>query len=249
MPPYAFKDTLIDQHIVRIAFIVMPPIEIKTESTHLFDFGRELKDKYPDLFESLVESPTEFSIRKVFTFVSKGEIEQKTISIAQQGMELAFPLKLSVFQDVEISKIPDDSIIINIVKLFKKYIRNKNILRVGYIDERYYSTSQEPSVHLIRNRFTHVESMSDDGEIFLRFNLCNDNYNRVVSIESVAKKSLSSSNQTGPIVGHGIKVVIDFNNRTVGNNLNDDEIIAIIANAKAYIKGELPDFLNQPESE
>jgi hypothetical protein len=251
MSTYNFKDNLIDQHFVKIAFNVMSPIELSSESTHLFELGRDLKKKYPHLFESLVESPTEFSIRKKFIFVGQGEVEQKTIIIAQHGMELNFPLKMAAFQDIEISKVPDDPQIINIVDLFKYHIRGKKILRVGYIDERYYSVDNGPSVPLIRERFTQVAStqIRDNGEIFLRFNLCNDDYNRVVSIESVAKQSLSLLGQTGPIIGHGIKVVVDFNNRSIGQDLDNSKIVGIIANAKTYIANDLPDFLNRPEGE
>lgn len=227
----------------------MPPIELSAESVHLFELGRELKREYPQLCESLVESPAEFSIRKRFSFVGKGEVEQKTIIIAQPGMELNFPLKLAVFQDVEITKVLDDTQIINIVELFKRHIRNKSILRVGYIDERYYSIIDSASVPLIRERFTHIASdqIPDDGEIFLRFNLCNSDYNRVVSIEPVTKKALSPAGDAGPTVGHGVKVVIDFNNRPIGEDLEPEKIISIIANAKAYIKRTLPDFLNSPQ--
>jgi hypothetical protein len=249
MCTYCFKDNLIDQNFVKIAFNVMPLIELSVETTHLFELGRELKNKYPNLFESLVESPSEFSIRKKFTIFGQGEVEQKTLVIGQFGMELNFPLKLAAFQDKEICNVPDKSDIIKIVNCFKNHIHNKKILRVGYIDERYYSVDTGSSVPLIRERFTHIaqDKIPDDGEIFLRFNLCTDDYNRVVSIESVVKKALLPSGQTASTAGHGIKVVIDFNNRSVEQDLDENHIVNIIANANIYIKNNLPDFLNCPE--
>jgi hypothetical protein len=125
------------------------------------------------------------------------------------------------------------------------------ILRVGYIDERYYSVNNGASVPLIRERFTQIasEQIPDDGEIFLRFNLCNSDYNRIVSIEPVTKKALSPTGVASPTIGYGVKVVVDFNNRPVGEDLCKEKIVGIIANAKVYITKTLPDFLNRPEEE
>ena len=65
---FSFGPNHIDDHMEKVGVDVRPVIECKMERTKLFEFGNRLVDQYPGLFESLVQSPNDFQIRKKFIF-------------------------------------------------------------------------------------------------------------------------------------------------------------------------------------
>lgn len=79
--PFKFSRAKIDEHTIKVGVDIRPVIECKLDRVKLFDVGQKLVDKYPNLFESLVQSPTEFLIRKKFVFPGKGEVDLPTLAI------------------------------------------------------------------------------------------------------------------------------------------------------------------------
>ncbi len=96
---FKFSKNKIDEHTIKVGADIRPVIECKLDRVKLFDVGQNLVDKYPHLFGSLVQSPTEFQIRKKFIFPGKGEADLPTLAITPRGVVFVFPQILSIFDE------------------------------------------------------------------------------------------------------------------------------------------------------
>ena len=88
--------------------------------------------------------------------------------------------------------------------------------------------------------------MSSDGEIRLRVNRPIDDYNRIIELQPVAKKKVGPQpySREGDVVGYGLKVIVDFNNRDMSKSLETDDIRRIIQASVEFNEGLLYEFLN-----
>lgn len=241
--PFKFSSSKIDDHIEKVGVDIRPVIECKLEQTKLFDFGRKLVDKYPNLFESLVQSPTDFHIKKKFIFPGKGEAELPTLGITQRGLAFIFPRKVSVFEEeTELDSVRD--IVLDCLKIFRSVFPEKKVFRVGLINEYVFNTGLLESTRLVSERFTKLV-VPPDGEIIIVINRPNDDYNKRIQLEAVRRietiPEMPSRTQTK---NYGVKVIIDFNNRDMSQDMNDGNILAVLHEAQQYNDKDLYEFLN-----
>jgi len=241
--PFEFSHTYIDDHTEKVGIDIRPVIEYKLDRHKLFEFGNKLVDKYPNLFESLVQSPSEFLIRKKFIFPGKGEIDLPTMAVSQRGPVFIFPRKIVAFEE-ETDLDRSDVIVVDCLKIFRETFPGKKALRIGQVNEYIFSTTQLDSTKLISERFTQI-SVPPNGEIRLRINCPSDDYNRVIELEAVRKiepvPEIPDRNQTK---GYGVKVTVDFNNREMSKDLDTDDIRIILHKASEYNQNNLYQFLN-----
>jgi len=245
--PYKFGPNQIDHHEEKIGIDIRPIIEYKLEREKLFDFGNKLVDKYPNLFESLVQSPNDFHIRKKFIFPGKGEIDLLTLGVTSKGPVFVIPRVVSLFEE-ETQLGRSEDIVIDIIKIFQKSFPTRNIFRVGQVNEYIFSTGAEDSTKLLAERFTNKISIPPNGELKIRINVPNDDYNRIIEMEP-AKKIEAVPEIPGQthVKGFGIKVVVDFNNRDMSQNLEKSRILSILHDSSEYNRGDLYKFLNRSD--
>lgn len=241
--PFKFSERNIDEHTEKVGVDIRPVIECKLDRVKLFDIGQKLVDKYPNLFESLVQSPAEFHIRKKFIFPGKGEADLLTLAITPRGVVFLFPRKLSIFEEeIQLNNIQDISL--EGLKIFRRTFPDKIICRVGLVNEYIFNTGQEESTNLVCSRFTKV-TIPSNGEILLSINRPDDDYNRKIELQPAQKlERIPEMPGNRQIRSYGIKVVVDFNNRDMSQNLDDDRILLILHNARQYNKSALYEFLN-----
>ncbi len=240
---FKFSKTKIDEHTIKVGADIRPVIECKMDRVKLFDVGQKLVDTYPNLFESMVQSPTEFQIRKKFFFPGKGEADLTTLAITPRGVVFIFPQILSIFEEeTHINNIEDVSL--EGMRIFREVFPGKKICRVGMVNEYIFNTGQEESIGLICSRFTKVH-VPQNGEISLIINCPDDDHNRKIELKAV-KKIEKNPNITGAgkIESYGVQVNVDFNNRDMSGDLDKDRILAILHNACQYNEKELYSFLN-----
>ena len=249
MKHYELTKSNIDDHIEKVGVSVRPVIEQKLDKTHLFEFCNELIDKHSNLFESIVQSPTNFSITKKFVFPGKGEFTPSTFIIPKTGPVLILPRKISLFnEETDLGKSED--IVIDCFKIFRKHFPHKNICRVGQINEYIFTLGNQQGVQFLAERFTTVKNIPSNGEIRLRINRPDDDYNRIIDMQPVLKQEITPQPTDTPrIEAYGLRVTVDVNNRDMSRNLNDDDIRRIIQTSMEYNSIELYKFLNHLEGE
>mgnify|MGYP001574160240 CR=1 FL=1 len=240
---FKFSQTKIDEHTIKVGVDIRPVIECKLDRVKLFDVGQKLVDKYPNLFESLVQSPTEFLIRKKFIFPGKGEIDLPTLAITPRGVVFIFPQILSMFEEeIKLNNIDDVSL--DGLKIFRGSFPGKIFCRVGLVNEYVFNTGHMDSTELICSRFTKIK-VPHNGEIFLSINRPDDDYNRKIQLKAVQK---TEKNPDIPgvdqVQAYGVQVIVDFNNRDMSKDLDDDRILGILHKARQFNSKELYDFLN-----
>lgn len=241
--PFVFSKSKIDEHIEKVGIDIRPVIECKLDRVKLFDIGQKLVDKYPNLFESLVQSPTEFHIKKKFIFPGKGEADLLTLAITPRGVVFLFPRRLSMFEeDVLLNNIQEISL--NGLKIFRKTFPERAICRVGLVNEYIFDTGPVNSTELVCSRFTKV-SIPSNGEVILSINYPDDDYNRKIELRPMQKlEKVPEIPDTKQVQSYGVRVVVDFNNRDMTQNLNDDKILGILHKAQEYNDEKLYEFLN-----
>lgn len=244
MDQYQFSSARIDEHIVKVGVDIRPVFEPKLDHKKLYDIGQELQDTYPQLFESLVQSPSEFRVMKKFLFTNNNaEVEVATLSTTPRGVVFTFPKMLAAIgEEIEIENI--DDIVVDCLGKIKKVFPHKKIVRVGLVNEYIFDTVDHDSCKLICDRFVRLSSVPS--EIQFRINNPTDDHNRIIEMKALQK--------IGPVpeipghsqnVGYGIRVVVDFNNRNIDDHLEKMNIYTIIHDGQRYNEKELYDFLNR----
>ena len=243
---FTFSESHIDDHIEKVGVDVRPGIECKMEKQKLMDFGNDLTAQFPNLYESLVISPDSFSMRKKFIFSGKGEIDLVTLAISQIGVVFFFPHKTSVLGE-EFDSFETRDIITDCMGFFRKKFPDKKIVRIGLINEYIYDVGPIESVKLISDRFMKA-TIPPDGEITIRINKPTDDYNRNIIIEALRKtRSVPEIPGARQATGFGVKVVVDFNNRELSENLEKDKILSVLHEGKRFNKKDLYKFLNRED--
>jgi hypothetical protein len=245
---FEFSHTKIDDHIEKVGIDIRPAIEIKLDRDKLYRFGLELIDAYPQLFESLVQSPVDYRITKKFIFPGKGEAEMPTLAFTPRGLMFAFPRRLAALdEELELGDV--DDVLLDCLKKFRANFSEKVIIRVGLVNEYVFATGAISGAKIICDRFTKLTAPASD-EIRLRINLANDDFNRTIEMEAVRKLEQVAEipGRTQPI-GYGIKVTVDLNNRDMNKNLDRGSIMTILHEGRTFNKRDLYRFLNGTEGE
>ena len=234
----------IEDHIEKIGITVAPAIEQPMEKNHFLNLYTALSEKYPNFYESMVQSLNAFQIRKKFIFPARGEIDAVTLAVPATGPVFSFPRKVGMLQEAETDLGDTEPIIMDCVRIFKEHFPHKKILRVGQINEYIFTIgTQLTGTQFISKVFTKIE-MPPEGEIKLRINRPVDDYNRIIELSPIIKAEAMPPGQPPQIKAHGLKVKVDINNRDMGNDLDTDTIRAIIQVSKTFNETKLYEFLN-----
>jgi len=244
MQDFKFSVNRIDDHVERIGVDVRPILEIKLEKTKLFDFANKLIEEYPMLFESTVLSKNEFSMRKKFIFPGKGELDVVTLGVTERGLVLILPRKVAALEE-ETDLGDTCQIVPGVLKLFREYFPHKHIIRVGQVHEYVFDLGSVDGVRFLAKQFTKI-NMPANGELKIRVNRPTDDYNRIIEMQPVRKvKRMPEIPDTQQVLGHGLKVSVDFNNRDMSTNLQNSNIMSILYESIEFNKKGLYEFLNR----
>jgi len=241
--PFQFTRAKIDDHAEKVGVDIRPVIEFKLDREKLYKVGGELIDAHPNLFESLIQSPTDFRIAKKFIFPGKGEAELPTLSFTQRGPVFTFPRRIGPLEEeLELGQI--DDVVIDCLKRFRGVFPEKMFLRVGLVNEYIFDTADLDSAKIICKRFTKLP-VPVGGEIRLRINRRNDDFNRIIEMQAM-KKLEQVPEVPGQVqaVGYAVKVKVDFNNADMSGNLDDGAILRILHEGRHYNESDLYAFLN-----
>jgi len=242
MERFEFTKAKIDHHIEKVGVDIRPVFEMKLDRDKLYAVGQKLVDTYPNLFESLVQSPSNFRIMKKFVF-PKAEVEIATLSSTQRGIVFTFPRIISEI-DEELELDPIDDIIVECLKKFRATFAEKKIIRVGLVNDYIFGTAEIYGATIICERFTKL-SVPVGGEIKLKINRPTDDYNRSIELQPVRKvRQVPEVPEQVESFAHGIRVNVDFNNRDMSKNLDVGQILRILHEGQKYNDSDLYTFLN-----
>jgi len=243
--PFDFSRSRIDDHAEKVGIDIRPVVEIKLDRDKLYRFGADLIDMYPNLFESQVQSPTDYRITKRFIFPGKGEAEIPTLGFTPRGLVFTFPRRIAALgEELELGQL--DDVIIDCLKKFRATFPGKKIIKVGLVNEYIFFTADLDSARLICERFTKLPPPVG-GEIKLRINLRIDDFNRIIELEAVRKlEQIPEIPGQIQAAGHGVKVRVDFNNIDMSKDLDDGAILRTLHEGRSFNSRDLYGFLNGP---
>ena len=243
MEQYEFTFAKIDDHLIKMGVDIRPVFEPKLDYSKLYLLGQQLCEEFPQLFESLVQAPSEFRIMKKFIFPGNAEAEVATLTTTTRGVVFNFPRRISAInEEVEISHI--DDIVIECLKKLRLTFPQKKIIRAGLVNEYIFDTVDIDSGKLLCERFTKLK-LPPGGDVRLRINRRTDEYNRIIEMQPVYKiQAVPEIPGQQQKVGHGLQVRVDFNNIDMSKNLDQSQIYKIIHDGQKFNDNELYKFLN-----
>jgi hypothetical protein len=243
MEQFEFSPAKIDDHIVKVGVDLRPPFEPKLDHSKLYYIGKQLQDAYPQLFESLVQSPSEFRIMKKFLFTGSTEAEVPTLATSPRGIVFTFPKRIAaVNEEVVIDHI--DDIVVQCLQRIKTGFPQKKNIRTGLINEYIFDTADQDACRILCERFTKLHS-PPGGDVRIRINNRTDDYNRIIEMQPLQKiKAMPEIPSKSQNVGYGLKVKVDFNNCDTSKDLEQVQVYTIIHEGQKYNEKGLYDFLN-----
>ena len=114
------------------------------------------------------------------------------------------------------------------------FFSDKSIIRIGQINEYVFNIGQIESMPFLTEHFTRL-SAPPDGELLLKVNLRTEHFNRTIIIAPVTKSRIQNRQE---ITGYGISVKVDFNNRILQQDMDDDSIRNVICESRKFNEKE-----------
>jgi hypothetical protein len=250
MDEFSFTRERIDQHVEQFGVTVRPAIEVHTERQRIQEFYNTASERYPDMFESLLQSPKEFQIKKTVPIAgSRGSLEFPTFVITPRGPVFVFTRALAGLDDEFVWPTDLNRRVIECLELLHGYLPTIKIIRIGKIRELMYDCGMLNSSKIIRDRFaSNVRQEATD--ITIGWNESDDAYNRKFRISSVPAEAVVFQD-VGPVPvpggarprGFAINVSLDVNNRSLDKTIPTSECEAILAHADEVFETRLQQVL------
>jgi len=241
MELYSFGPGLIEDHLEQVGVDVRPTIDLKADRTHLWDYGRWLTDKWPGVYENVVQGRSKFHISRRFAFPRKGELEGNTFELTSRGVVFIFPRRFGALSaDTD---LPDPKDIVpEALKKLKEVWPFCKCLRIGRVHRYIFAPQDRDALEILAERFTKV-SFPNGGDLSLRINRPDGEFNRVVEIGLPEKFEVSPTGVQKP-TGRAILVNVDFNNIGMSQDLPPDRVTRILRKAEEFCREDLYEFLN-----
>jgi hypothetical protein len=246
MDKYEFSNAKIAHWVERIGVDIRPPIESDLDEVHIQNFAKWARKKYPQLFDRVVVGNQRFEMLKTLEYPGKPAVDLTTFTMTPRGPVFMVPKRISTV-DLEPDLPPINEVFGDCMRQFQKDFPGKRLLRVGKIDEYIFDCGQLQSVELLARRFSRI-SVPPDGELLIRVNRPDNDYNRILTLEQVVAKSQSQPNAPLETVGFGVKVTVDVNNRNL-RELTEPEWMTVLNESDIYNREGMYGFLNNPKDE
>jgi len=245
MAAFELQFSQVDDHTQQFGTDIRPVLQVADEKDSLHRFFGWASDRYPSLFETAEMSRTQFSIKKLFIFPGKGQIELRTFTMTSRGPVFIFPHKVvAVQEELEWPNPPE--IFQDCLDEFRKRFPVHMPVKVGVVHERVFNTGDVNSTDLLAScvpRFRHATLAN----LTLKLGFVREGKNVKVDMESVRAMELRPSGSNGvarPSPGDfGLRVRTDVNNAEFCP-LDGDAVAGIVRYAAKFDEGELLELLN-----
>lgn len=241
MALFEFRQNLIDDHVERIGIDVRPALDPVTDRVKLHDFAMWLTDTWPALYEKIVQGRSDFQVLKRFVFPGKGELEFQTFCLTDRGIVFSFPRRFAVFgEDTDLGAASD--VVLEAMEKFKRTWPQCKHVRFGKVNEFVFDCPGELALSVLAGRFT-TFSVPLNGELTIRANLRDEQFNRIVELTAVQKLQVDPTG-SARVTGTGIAVKVDFNNQDMSEDLPKTQRVLVLQEADRYCTDGLYRFLN-----
>lgn len=245
MARFTFSTAGIDHWVEQVGIDVRPVVEVRADRVKLEEFATWLTEQWPGLYESVVRGPDQFLVTKRFIFPGKGQVEHPTFTLTNRGVSFVFPRKFSML-DGEEPPVPEggtNDVVLRAMKKFRELWPHLKQIRYGKIMEYIFDCTPESAVTVIADRFCKL-AVPDGGELHVRVNYPQGEFNRIIEVQSVLKQMLGSGGalEAGPSV---VSVKVDFNNRDMSDTLTEEKKVYVLQQADEFCREELWKVLNE----
>jgi len=245
MARFKFSKAAVDHWIEQVGIDVRPVVEVRADRVKLEEFATWLTEKWPGLYENVVRGPDQFQVTKKFIFPGKGEVEHPTFTLTNRGVSFVFPRKLSML-DGEEPALPSEGtteIVLRAMKKFKEHWPHAKQIRYGKIMEFIFDCAPENAARILAERFCKL-SVPDDGELLMRVNRPEGEFNRIIEVQNILKQ-VPGSDGTLQAIPAAIAVKVDFNNRDMSEDLEESQKLHVLHEADEFCREELWEVLNE----
>ncbi|MGB2753500.1 MAG: hypothetical protein WBD75_04715 [Phycisphaerae bacterium] len=245
MARFKFSMAAVDHWVEQVGIDVRPVVEVRVDRVKLEEFATWLTEQWPGLYENVVRGPDQFQVTKKFIFPGKGEVEHPTFTLTNRGVSFVFPRKLSMLGGEE-PALPSEGtteIVLHAMKKFKEHWPLAKQIRYGKIMEYIFDCEPEKAAQILAERFCKL-SVPEDGEILMRVNRPEGEFNRIIEVQNILKqvRGLDGTLQANPVA---IAVKVDFNNRDMSEDLEEGKKLYVLHEADEFCRKELWEVLNE----
>lgn len=242
MNNYEFSPARIASWMEKIGADIRPPIEIGLEEERIQTFSKWARRTFPQIFDRMVLGASRFEMAKTLEYPGKPSVDVSTFVLTQRGAVFVMPRVIS-----EIDLEPDlpkiNEVFRQCMKQFLQHLPGRRVIRVGKINEYVFDCEQLLSIRLVAERFSKVR-VPEDGEVFIRFNVPDSDYNRIFALEPVVGKRQPRPDAPLENSGFGVKVTVDVNNRRLDKELSEPEWMTVLNAADVYNRDDIYAILN-----
>lgn len=244
MEPISIND--LKHHVIKIGLDAYPPVVIPIERTKLGVLGEEYCRRWPDLFERLEASSTEFSISKTYGAEADPRLRVTipTFVLVDRGPVFVAPLLLAPPG----GKIGDEDKFLEVFPLlletFRGAVGGRDFLRIGLVRELVFDTGKTPCAGMLieQHDFAGATLIGEQGLFTYRDKECNVR----ITIQPVQIATMTRLPVGGQVTqghNHGLKVNIDVNNHQL-RALGEADMNNVLERARSLWPEPLLQFLN-----
>lgn len=248
MEPPSFTIGDLQQHIVQYGIDVYPQVEIRNERTRLNIFFEEASKRWPQLYEGLTVSDTEFRISRKFPAQpsEQGRSAQvDTFTMTPRGPVFTFPLLLP--EPVKETGLePECSDLFDSVrKLFFSAIAQRQVMKIGLIREVIFGTGNTPCLGMLTKQAELGKATLVGEKSFFLYqdSLCNVRV-ELESVQAHKTTQLPVGTSVRESAGYGLRVRLDVNNREI-RPLQEADIQQVLERAGSLWPDATIEYLNE----
>jgi hypothetical protein len=253
MQAFEFDATRVDQHIESIGVDMRPPIDVKADRAKVQEFYNRVSERYPKLFESLVQSPTQYQIKKQLPIPGQGTAEITTFTLTPRGPVFSFPKTLPGVYDEFAWSDDLNGVVIRCLAILQSHFPLTSYIRIGKVRDLIFDCGTENGDALIRERFCHGVPEGASG-VEIGWNQADERYNCKVFISALRKERLRErtngalpQHEGEPAQEYGIRVKLDVNNVRMDRKLEPEDLQIILQHADGVYSRNLYTLLRGRE--
>lgn len=208
------------QHVVQFGLDVYPQVDIASERTRLNIFFEEIHNRWPDIYDKLVSSDTEFKVSNKFYAggsdargTAPGIPTETFALVPRRGPVLVFPIILPVLGATGIEEGRCAEIFSAVRTLFFEAIPNRKILRVGLVRTVIFDTGNDNCLGFLTSDTSFCGARLMKGGLSLRFKDAKCNVS--LDLQPMEKRSAAQLPIGARVTehqGYGLGVQLDVNN-------------------------------------
>ncbi len=232
-------------HAAKFGIDIFPPVEIPDERTRLNMFYEEARQNWPNLYDQLLASDTEFKISKHFKKrpeIAGPSVPVDTFVLTNRGPVFVFPFVLpepAGNTGLDRTFLEDFR---SVRRLFFSRVAGRKLMRVGLIRELLFSTGETPCWEVLtaQTSFSGAELAGGNSLIQYHDSKCNVRL-QFAPVEILKATQLPVGQSVQERAGYGLHVSLDVNNREI-RPLEESDIEEILERASSFWPNQLLEF-------